>query len=67
VSTQQYGALAGAMALNMMAAMDRSRSLGKLVIQSTESRDRAIEAAEAKRARKNAKRAMIAAAQEPQG
>ena len=52
-------ALAGASALAR--AMDRPRSLGRVAIQSTESRERALAAAEAKRQRRRDKAKAVGA------
>jgi hypothetical protein len=51
-----YGILAGSIALSASSGLarklDRPRSLGRVSIQSTESRERALAAAEAKRQRR---------------
>jgi hypothetical protein len=56
----EYGILAGTIALSAAGAfarvLDRPRSLGRVSIQSTESRERALAAAEAKQKRRNEKR-----------
>lgn len=46
-------------------AYDHPASIGRLAIQSTASRDRALGAAQEKREQRASKRAMVAAAQEP--
>jgi hypothetical protein len=62
---RQTGVLVGGLALTaadaLTRAMDRPRSLGKLSIQSHESKERAYAAAEAKRQRRAEKRAAIIA------